>query len=359
MNMLFTKIWERYFFFEVFKVFLLFLIGFYGLYVIIDYSTHARSFHNYHFKVWEIFSYYGYEFIGKMDVLIPFAILIACIKTLCSLNIHNELAALLTSGLTLKRLLLPFVLFGLIFTGVIYFNLEVLQPRALTFHKQLEHRRAKEKRKKHHHPYIQKLPLEDGSTLIFQSYNEIAKRFEDAYWVKSIDHIYRIDRLEEEPFLKGFQIEQLKRNSAGILEIVEFIEEQAFPQIRYNREKLLDSVSSPNDYSLSALRDKLPIQNSLSDKEAEWLTTYYSKIAMPWLCLLAVIAPAPFCLRFTRTLPQFYIYACSLFGLVTFYLILDAAILLGERQVISPWLAIWVPFTLVFGFFGFRFARLA
>jgi len=360
MNIPFKTIWERYFLWEITKVFVLFLVAFYGIYVIIDYSTHSRSFHNYHFNFLDIVSFYGYEFITRMDVLIPFAILIACIKTLCSLNTHNELVALMVSGITLKRLLFPFVAFGLFFTGIIYFNTEVLQPRALKYHKQLDHRRAKEKRKKNHHPYIQQLTLDDQSSLIFESYDEVAERFHDAFWVKSIDDIYRIEYLDSKPSIPvGSKVEHLKRDPKGNLEIVEFADEKLFPEIHVEKAKLLDSVASPRDYALSTIKSKLAdAEHPLSEKEASLLSTYYYKLAIPWLCLLAIIAPAPFCTRFTRALPVFMIYAISLFGLVAFYLIMDAALLLGERQVVAPAVAIWIPFSCFFALFGWRYARL-
>lgn len=354
--MILTTIWERYFLRETLKVFVLFLFGFYGLYVLIDYSNHSHSFQSYRFSFSDIASYYAYEFITRMDMLVPFAILIACIKTLCSLNTHNELIALMASGIRQKRLLVPFIALGLIFTGIIYFNTEVLQPRALKYHKHRAQARAKVKQKKHHRTPIQQLVLEDGSSFIFQTYDEASERFFDAYWVRSIDDIYRIRELSpygQEPLGNG--VEHLQRNENGSMELTEFLDQNTFPEMLFNRKTLLDTVSSPDDYSLSTLAEKLPVHGDvLSEKEAELLTTYYYKMAFPWLCLLAVIAPAPFCMRFSRTLPVFFIYAFSLFGLFAFYLVMEASVVLATRQVISPAMAIWVPFGCVFAFFGYR-----
>ncbi len=356
----FKTIWERYFLKEIIKVFILFLFGFYALYVLIDYSTHSRSFQNYRFTFFDVASFYGYEFITRMDVLIPFAILIACIKTLCTLNAHNELVALMAGGIRLKRLLWPFVAFGLCFTALIYFNSEVLQPKALKYHKQRDQSRAKAKQKKHHHPYIQQLALEDNSSLIFQNYDESSESLFDAYWVRSIDDIYRIKNLSLSTATPlGTSIEHLQRNAEGAMLVTEFLDQKAFPEIHFNRTKLLDAVTSPGDYAISTLSQKLPAHGQpLSEKEARLLTAYYYKLALPWLCLLAVIAPAPFCTRFSRGLPVFFIYTASLFGLVAFYLTMDAAVVLGERQVLAPAIAIWLPFSCFFAFFGWRFARL-
>lgn len=357
--MFLTSIWERYFLRETLKIFSLFLAGFYFLYVLMDYSNHAASFKHYHFTIADIAKFYAYELITHLDVLIPFALLIACIKTLCSLNTHNELVALMASGIRRKRLLLPFVALGLLLTLFIYFNTEVLQPVAFKYNTQLDHSRAKAKQKKH--ISIQQLVLEDGSSLIFQEYRPASNEFFDAYWIRSIDDIYRIRQLTPHPTepAYGKRIEHLQRNSEGLLVVTEIVAEKTFPEMSFNKEKLLESVSLPNAQSLSALKAKLPnYQNTLSEKEAHLLTTYYYKLAIPWLCLLAVIAPAPFCIQFSRTLPVFFIYVLSIFGLVAFYLVMDATVVLGERQMINPLLAIWVPFSMFFAFFGYRFLRL-
>lgn len=356
--MILTTLWERYFLKETIKTFLVFLIGFYGLYALIDYSNHAASFKHYHFSILDIIKFYAFEFVTRMDVLVPFALLIACVKTLCSLNTHNELVALMASGIRLKRLLLPFVALGLFFTALIYFNTEVLQPMASKYNTKLDHSRAKAKQKKN--LSIQQLALEDNTSFIFQKYDKTENAFFDAYWVRTIDDIYRFRQLlpyAEEPI--GKYVEHFERNSEGLLVMTESFTEKVFPEIRFNKERLLESVYLPEAQSLSQLKEKIPDHGKeLSEKEAYLLTTYYYKMALPWLCLLAVIAPAPFCIRFSRTLPVFFIYALSIFGLVAFYLVMDATVVLGERQMFHPFFAIWVPFTFFFAFFGWRFLKI-
>lgn len=356
--MILTTIWERYFLRETVKVFMFFLLIFYSLYALIDYSNHAASFKNYQFSALDIIKFYAFEFVTRMDVLVPFALVISCVKTLCSLNTHNELVALMASGIKLKRLLFPFVVFGLILTALIYFNTEVLQPMASRYNTKLEHSRAKAKQKKYFS--IQKLHLEDNTTLLFQKYDETTKEFFDAYWMRSIDDIYRIKHLssdKEQPI--GKSVEHLQRDSAGLLVLSETFEEKSFPTMQFNKKELLDSITLPETHSLSELKEKLADQSSeLSEKEACLLTTYYYKLALPWLCLLAVLAPAPFCIKFSRTLPVFLIYAVSLFGLVAFYLFMDAAVILAERQMCSPAVAIGFPFISFLLFFSWRFLRL-
>src|SRR5688500_15371327 len=143
------KIWEKYFTKEFFKTFFLFLICFYFLYVLIDYTNRASSFH-YHqsrFQWGQFFSYYLAEFVIRSEVLIPFAILLGTIRTLCKLNQNNELVAMVASGIKMTTLLRPFLIIGLFFTLLMYLNNEYLLPVAARQIKYLEDAKIHEKNK--------------------------------------------------------------------------------------------------------------------------------------------------------------------------------------------------------------------
>src|SRR5436190_24088446 len=113
-----TKIWERYFLKQMLKVFFLFLFCFYGLYVVVDYASHTSALPHHQTQVpgQELIRYYLFVFASRAEILIPFALLIAVIKTLITLNTHQELVALLASGVRLKTLMRPFILMGLVCT---------------------------------------------------------------------------------------------------------------------------------------------------------------------------------------------------------------------------------------------------
>lgn len=361
-----TTIWERYFLKEFIKTCLFFLLGFYGLYILIDYSSHAASFHHHHvqFQWREVVVYYACEFVKRLEVLLPFAILIALIRTLCSLMAHNELVALMSSGISLQRLMRPFVLVGLAFTGLMYMNTEFFLPIALKDLKHIDNSRSREKHKKYYDASVQHIVLEDATTIIFQSYDPVQKRFFDAYWIRNIDEIYRIKYLyphsDPPSFVPiGYFVDLLQRNGKGELIAQASYTSKTFPDIHFNQQTLFETITLPEELSLSDLHKKIPNhEKELTEKESLVLSAFYRKLALPWFCFLAIIGAAPFCLQFVRNLPVFFIYAGSLFSLVIVYLVMDASVLLGKRQVLSPFLAIWPPFLLFFSYFIWRFAKL-
>jgi lipopolysaccharide export system permease protein len=357
----FYSIWGRYFFKETLKIFLLFIFCFYALYVLIDFSSHSASLTRQISSRWqELCVYYLCDFVKRLEVLIPFALMIATVKTLCDLNTHNELVALMAGGIKLKTLLKPFISLALFFVMVIYFNTELILPMSLKKINMIDASRAKMKNKIHDFPSVQHVILEDESTLIFRDYDRLKKRFVDAYWIRSIDDVYRMKYLY--PYMEkplGEYVDHLQRNEDKRLTLYDSQTLKVFPEIHFNNQKLTETLTQPQDLSITAIKKKLPAAlSNLNEKESQILTVYYYKIIMPWLCLLAVISPIPFCVNFNRQLPVFFIYATSIFGLVAFYLIMDASLILGSRQVIQPGLAIFTPFLLVFGFFSMRYIRL-
>lgn len=364
MTIPFTKIWERYFFAELIKSTLFFLFTFYGLYVLIDYANHAASFHRHHIQFhWgETSLYYSCELIRRLNILLPLALLLAAIRLLCQLNTHNELIALMSSGISKKTLMRPLLCLGILGTLLLYINAEVVFPAALNKLKRIEDSRSN--RSKHHKTTAANhLALEDHSILLFQNYDTDQQRFFDSYWIRNANDIYRIKylytHLDQNTPPTGHYVEHLTRDSTGQLITVASLQEQPFPEIHFKTQTLFDTITPPEELSLSELWQQLPSGYvSKSEKESQVIAAFYHKLFMPWICLLAVIGAAPFCLQITRNLPIFFIYAGSIFGLLAFDLVLSAAVLLAKRQVLPPHHAIVVPFGLFSGLLFWKYSRL-
>lgn len=356
------KIWERYFYKEIIKYFFFFLFVFYGLYILIDYSSHASSFHHghSHFKLIDIAKYYLFDFIQKMEILISFGLLLATIRTLTNFNSHNELIALLASGINIRKLLKPFIVLGLLMVALMYVNTQYWMPYAMEQTNHIDQKHRKEKNKLNKITAVQNIVLKDGSTILFQNYDMLDKALVDVYWVRSIDNIYRIQTLY--PYANpplGKQVEELKRGNQGQLKFLGSHDELSFQDMRFHKKDLFQGIIDPEDLSLTALWRKMPEYNkATNEKEAQVVSAFYHKMLMPWLCLLAVIAPAPFCVRFSRNIPLFFIYALGLFGLVAFYLVTDATLILGKRQIFDPVFAILVPFFCLSALLSYKYVRL-
>ena len=244
------KIWERYFLQEILKSFFFFVAIFYGLYVLIDYASHSSSFYYNHsrFKIYEVAIYYLCELIKRLEVLIPFGLLIATIRTLTNLNMHHELVALMASGIKMKTLLRPFVVVGLAMVLLMYINTQFLMPVALQRINHIDQKHRTQKNKSAQALAVQSLILKDKTSVIFQNYDSVEKKLIDVYWIRNINDIYHSKYLypyEEIP--TGNFVDHFHRKSGGELTVVETFDIKQFPEMHFHKRDLFQGMIAPED----------------------------------------------------------------------------------------------------------------
>jgi len=360
-----SSIWKKYFFTELLKVMLLFLGCFYFIYILIDYASHTKIFQNEQIRFLDIFLYYLFQFTKRADILLSVALMISTIKVLTTSNMRLETVALTCGGIPLKKIIQPFLMVALACSALLYLNLQFLQPYSLSRIASFEDHFFKDRGKSHTKKPVNALVLEDNSLLIYQSFDQTCNAFFDVYWLKNKDHFYRIKWLfpyEKKPL--GKYVDSLMRTNEG--EIVKFAsqEEIYFSEMCFDSKALYTAVHPPSMQSLTQLARQLGGKQTffgmhkISDREAEAITYFYYKLTLPLVCLLAVIGPAPFCLRFSRNLPVFLIYALSLCVMVVFFTFVNSSVILGASQVIPPIIAISMPQTLFFLILGWNYAKL-
>lgn len=356
-------IWKRYYFYELMKIFILFMFSFYFLYVLIDYSLHTKVFQQEEVSYAKIGIYYACQFTKRAEILIPIALMISTIKVLTSANLRNEILALATSGVALKKILSPFFFAALLFATLLYLNMQWIHPFSLGHIDNFETSYFKNKTKEQQKG-VNALTLEDNTLLIYQTYDQKERAFFDVFWLQECDRFFRIQLLfPGEKISVGKYVDTLVRKETGEIVKVDSQKEVVFPQMHFDTKTLFSTVTPPAMQSLSQLARNLSWRQSLcgitkmNDREAENFSLLYLKLISPLACLLAIIGPAPFCLRFSRTLSVFMIYALSLFGMVTFYMLVNSSFILGQSQIFPPALSIIVPQLLMFTFLGWNYAK--
>ncbi|MBY0529354.1 MAG: LptF/LptG family permease [Rhabdochlamydiaceae bacterium] len=358
--MILTTLWERYLFRETLKVFFLFLGCFYSLYALIDYSTHMQDFFvDKRIQISHIFIYYSFQFIKRADMLIPLSMLIATIKVFLTLNAQGELVALQASGIPLKKIARPLLLLATVCT---LFNLasgEWILPNCLNYLDRFREEHFKHSFRGNRKEPIHTLYLKDRTKIIYQTQDIDKGVYFDVFWVRSSDDLWRIKTLTldlEHPV--GAYVDHIQRNALGNLEKTE-----SFETYRFAPFKVLPDLAGKGYIPLEN-RKITDLVRMLGEKRKatalehpQVMTHLLFKCMIPWMALLAVIAPLPYCVRHTRMTPTFFIYTIALFGFISFYALMDAAVILGENNVIAPWIAILSPFALCSLAFGWKYTK--
>ena len=285
----------------------------------------------------------------------PFAIMLATIRTLTHMNITNELLAMIVSGIKFKTLMIPFLIMAGICTLLIYCNFEFVMPRLSA----QENTYKTPSSASPEQPSLHVLHLQDGSTILYQRYNETSKHFFDIFWIRSpkdIVHVKYLYPFEKKP--KGYYVDHCIRDNNGDFVRAKSLENEVFNDMIFDSSYFYATVTPTKNLAPSTLiKEAYNPLNITHNKQDQFLTWFYFKIAISLVCILAVIGPATFCFRFDRNVPVFMIYAMSIFALVALFTIMDAAAVLGESGTYSPISAIAIPMLCYFGFFGIRFLK--
>lgn len=352
-------IWRRYLFNAILKVFFLFLGGFFFLYSLLDYSLHMQDFLvDKKIEFSHLFAYYFYQFIKRADLLIPLALMIGTLKVLLTLNVRGELVALQASGVATKRLMRPFFCLSFLCVLFNFINTEFLLPSSLNFLDRFRQEHFKHMEDKRKEP-LHVLFLKDNTKIIYQTKDEKTGLLFDVFWLCLPQEVWRMKYLSmEKDASVGYFVDRIVLNPQGIFEKSNSFEEYRFPSFRLQKEKTGKGTIPIENEKLSELLSKLTYKRGATAFERPQILSHFlHKCLMPLLSFLVVIGAAPFCLRYNRSQPIFFIYAIALFLFVAFVAFLDASLILGETQVFSPYVVILLPFILVFAGFGGLFFK--
>ncbi len=349
------KIWERYLVKELLKTAFLFIFCFYFLYVLVDYSIKAKELSQHGLSFSALFQYYGFHFSKRIGVLLPIALAFGTIRTLCQLRAQNELIALLVGGVSSRQILRPFLIIALMGTCLITFNIEYFFPSALSMLDQFEGEKKALSVEEAQQDSLNKLPLTNGSQLLYHTYNAQEQSFSDVFWVQSIDSIIHMEKLypfQTPPF--AYHVDEILRHESGLLLKTASFSGKSFSGLDFDPRILKSSLIKPENQSLSSLWKEWHHPGSIWQSEIQRIQTwFYFKLFFPLINLLAVMIPASYCLRID-TKKSAPIYVATLILLVALFTSLNAAVVLGENNVYSPFTVIFTPICLYFVFFSWQ-----
>lgn len=323
----------RLFWREILQLFFLLIFCFFTLFVLIDYSSRA---HGLPLKGMQWLVYYGSLFIHRMDLLVPFGLLIAVMRTVCQANERYQLTAMMASGVSLQRLLAPCLCIGLLFTASLYMVDLQFWAKSSQEVRQVEDQRVHNKIKREGKERVHSLALKDGSLILYRAYVPAEERLVDVYWIFSIDTLYRMDSLYlGEHSAEGKEVSYWQRNNEGQFVETDTREVWPFLEVKLDAALLNQVRNSPGDRSLEDLWHDLPVADSVKTQEDTRIeTAWYRRLSMPWLCFLACVAPLPWCVRFRRDMPLVLLYSLFLASLGFLYVAYHALSILAENGIV-------------------------
>ncbi len=349
--MIIPKIWQKYLLKNLLKSFFFFLLCFFLLYTLIDFSTHSQDFiKNEKIDFFKLTIFYTYQFIKRLPLLLPLALLISTIKVLSAFNANRELLALQASGVNLKKILRPFFFLATLCALTSYANEEFFLPKTMTYLDQIKTPEETGFLKKKNQKQFNVFLLADSSKLVYQCFDEEKNAFFDVYWIRSFNDIWRMKYLNADPKKPiGEYVDHLTRNKDGLLEKTKSYEKCRLPLLKWEFKELNKKQSTIKYQKISSLALLLLKKDPGSfHLQGEVKTHFFYKLAIPLISFLILIGILPHCVSYSRTSPVFLVYAVSIFSFVVFFTLIHSMLIIGENQTIPPYVAIFAPMLITF-----------
>jgi len=122
---------DRYVFFRLLGITLFVLLVLVFIFIVLDFSEHSEDFTDKGATFAQIFGVYYWNYIPEIiRLIIPVAVFVACLYLTGQMSERLEITALKAAGVSLYRLLLPFLIFALIMTAIISFLDAFIIPNA-------------------------------------------------------------------------------------------------------------------------------------------------------------------------------------------------------------------------------------
>ena len=351
------KLLDRYMLRQYLRSFLFIMLTFICIFLLVDLVQKIAQFLDNKMTLAEVLHYYWLMIPWMLHWCFPVSALLATVFFFGQSNKFNELTAMKVSGLSLYRLAMPFLLFGLLLsTFSFFFEDRVVVPAQ---HEVTEFVRNNMKltnrsndQKIHRQVYFQ---LPDHQVFTIRRYNIITGRGRYAGLHKVIDG--KIVERKDAPHIRWLEDEEkwlLLKAQIRIFEnesITFYQKDSLILELDVSPRELRQKSIRPENMTFRQLRGFIDRSKQLGMETMRWETNLYFRMAMNFACFIVILIGIPLVSLQKRSGGYGAGVAASLVLLFTFYVFLTFGKVLGVAGVMDPFWAVWMP-NIIFTLFG-------
>ncbi len=330
------------------------LLGFTLIFVISDLFDNFSEFMESGSSPLEILYYYSQILPSVTVVILPACLLLAMLHSLSNLTRHSEIIAMRAGGVSIYRIVMPFIGVGIFASLLTAFINEKISPdsswRAQKF---IEYQRAGRDneiffartlalKNRDHVWMVQKLDTRD-----YSMYNVelVQQRPDGSDAVKY--HAEKALWLDGRWWFMDLVIQAYKENG-DLNGPPEMVLQKEMRDLRETPQTFMAEIKDPQYLSSHQMRHYLRSKKDISSNtRARLLVDYYSRLAAPFTCLIVTLIGVPVGAHTGRrgAFAGIMVAMCLFFG---FYILQLTGQALGKQEHIAAWIGGWLPI-LIFG----------
>jgi len=348
------KILSRYLFKNLLMPLLYLIAVFIIIFTIADLMDNGEDFLEAHTPIMDILKYYGLRLPSLIIMIVPICLLLAVLYSLSMLTRHNEITAIRASGVSIYRIIRPYIRMGIycwLFTALVneYTGpkfayradqfLEIITKKGReVYTEEIAFRNQKlrhswfvarfDTRTYTMHNIKLTIQREDGSDEV--QYKAAKGRWMDGRWWFEDVTVQKYDRLG---------------NLLGPAEKFQTLEMRKLQEVP---EDFMNEIKDPVYLSSLELWRYIKTHPHLSPKIlARYKTDFHHRVSMPFVCLLIVFIGIPVGAHTGRRgVLAGVMTALGMF--FAFYTLQYIMIYLAKEMYIAPWMGPWIPIILFF-----------
>lgn len=350
------KILDRYLLLEFTRALLFCLFAFVFIFITVDLFEDIAKFIDKKVGLFTLYRFYFFQIPSITVLIIPVASLLSCFFSVGAFSRRNELSAILTSGISLHRTLLPLFLFGLFLSFFVFLMNEILVPYGNKRKKRIEH--VEIEKRPPTNPYYKKdfnylggegrvyrAELFDGGKkeLLKVTYFEFEK---NSILKRRIDAVKAVWSEEGWIFHEGV----MRTFGAGGDEDLLTFEKLPLPQLKETPLDFSREVKDPEEMSFLELIRYIQKKKRGGEEVEKEEVDLHTQFSFPLANLIVILFGAPLSARIRRSGVAFG-FVLSLALCFLYWGMLQISKAFGQNGSIPPLLAAWLP-NLVFGGWG-------
>ena len=251
---------------------------------------------------WTIVAQYYFFFIPEIIKLIsPVAILLASLFVTARMSTQNEIAAMKSGGISLYRLMLPYVVVALLISiGSVYFNGWIV-PKAnrQKFTIERDYLRKDVINASGSNIFIQDSPTRIVSLGYFDDSRNFASRvsIQDFDPLDQTIMVGRVDAASmawDSTARLWILHNGVRRTFDGPLETYMTFENQSAGLLHFSPEDLRKKAEKPDEMDYYTLKEFIKNQERAGQDVSRWQVDHYSKISFPFASVIVVLFGVPF-----------------------------------------------------------------
>ncbi len=362
------RILDRYILRTFLTPFLACFTAFVMLYFLYDLFNNMDEFIEAHTPIRQMGEYYLYLIPAVLKIILPVTLLLGVLYSLWQLTKSNEITAMRAAGISLPRMVVPFILMGLLCTAVVALVEETIGPKAQEWTQMfIRSQNVKPGRDTRPPHLVGPLNYHNPITLRTWEIGEMNMNTDvlDQVMISQVRQNLFLHYTIKADSLSWMDGKWVARNATcqyfderGILTQVQGPDGKAAPSLFKEwmelegyietPKHLENEVKPPDQLTSMELLEYVSYHPNMKEKrKAEIQTQLQMKRATPWICLVVTLLGIPFGNQTARKGAMTGIALCiGLFFLC--YIGINVMSYLGKEGVVPPEIAAWAPLA----FFG-------